>query len=71
MRVGLADVRSHDIIVHLGRELHAAENDAVRSIDATYPYSNTATTITIGSHTFNALYGPLILESLNGHFSAG
>jgi hypothetical protein len=31
------------------------------SIDATYPYSNTATTITIGSHTFNALYGPLIL----------
>lgn len=31
------------------------------SIDATYPYSNTATTITIGSRTFNALYGPLIL----------
>ena len=31
------------------------------SIDATYPYSNTATTITLGSHTFNALYGPLIL----------
>ena len=30
-------------------------------IDATYPYSNTATTITIGNHTFNALYGPLIL----------
>jgi hypothetical protein len=31
------------------------------SVDTTYPYSNTATTITIGSHTFNALYGPLIL----------
>jgi hypothetical protein len=31
------------------------------AIDAMYPYSNTATTITIGSHTFNALYGPLIL----------
>jgi hypothetical protein len=31
------------------------------SIDASYPYSNTATTITIGSHTFNALYGPLVL----------
>jgi hypothetical protein len=29
------------------------------SINTTYPYSNTATTITIGSHTFNALYGPL------------
>jgi hypothetical protein len=41
------------------------------SIDATFPYSNTATTITIGSHTFNALYGPLILECLSGHFSAG
>lgn len=31
------------------------------SINTSYPYSNTATTITIGSDTFNALYGPLIL----------
>jgi hypothetical protein len=31
------------------------------AINTNYPYSNTATTITIGSHTFNALYGPLIL----------
>jgi hypothetical protein len=31
------------------------------SINASYPYSNTATTITIGSNSFNALYGPLIL----------
>lgn len=30
-------------------------------INTSYPYSNTATTITIGSHTFNALYGPLML----------
>lgn len=30
------------------------------AVDAIYPYSNTATTITIGSHTFKALYGPLI-----------
>lgn len=30
-------------------------------IDASYPYSNTATTITIGNRTFKALYGPLIL----------
>jgi hypothetical protein len=29
------------------------------SINTSYPYSNTAATITIGSHTFNALYGPL------------
>jgi hypothetical protein len=31
------------------------------SINSTRPYSNTATTITIGTDTFNALYGPLIL----------
>lgn len=31
------------------------------SINTSYPYSNTATTITIGSNTFNAQYGPLIL----------
>jgi hypothetical protein len=31
------------------------------SINASYPYSNTATTITIGSDTFEALYGPLIM----------
>jgi len=31
------------------------------SINTSYSYSNTATTITIGSDTFNALYGPLIL----------
>ena len=31
------------------------------SINTSDPYSNTATTITIGSNTFNALYGPLIL----------
>jgi len=31
------------------------------SINTSYPYSNTATTITIGSDTFKALYGPLIL----------
>ena len=31
------------------------------SINTSYPYSNTATTITIGGNTFNALYGPLVL----------
>jgi len=30
-------------------------------VDTSYAYSNTATTITIGTDTFNALYGPLIL----------
>lgn len=31
------------------------------SIDTRHPYSNTATTITIGSDTFNVQYGPLFL----------
>jgi hypothetical protein len=31
------------------------------AIDTTYTYSNTATTITVGSDTFPALYGPLVL----------
>jgi hypothetical protein len=31
------------------------------SINTSYPYSNTVATITIGSNTFNAQYGPLIL----------
>jgi hypothetical protein len=31
------------------------------AINKSYPYSNTATTITIGSDTFNARYGPLYL----------
>jgi hypothetical protein len=30
------------------------------TINESYPYSNTATTITIGSDTFNALFGPLV-----------
>jgi hypothetical protein len=31
------------------------------AINASRPFSNTATTITIGRDTFNALYGPLIM----------
>lgn len=34
---------------------------AQTSINAIYPFSNTATTITIGNRSFNALYGPLIM----------
>jgi hypothetical protein len=34
---------------------------AQATVNKSYPYSNTATTITIGKDTFNALYGPLIL----------
>lgn len=34
---------------------------AQTAVNKNYPYSNTATTITIGKDTFNALYGPLIL----------
>jgi hypothetical protein len=34
---------------------------AQTSINTSYRYSNTATTITIGRNTFNALYGPLTL----------
>ncbi len=39
----------------------APEKLTQTSINTSRPYSNTATTITIGSDTFNALYGPLIL----------
>ncbi len=31
------------------------------SVNTSFSYSDTATTITIGSDTFNALYGPLIM----------
>ena len=34
---------------------------AQTSVNASFPYSNTATALSIGSDTFNALYGPLTL----------
>lgn len=41
--------------------VNGAKGFTQTSINTSYPFSNTATTITIGHDTFNALYGPLAL----------